>query len=941
MPQQSYSTFVQSLHFLVAAWKEDTRTDKDLLCLFIHTRNEQAFATLVGRHSKMVWNVCLRILKNCTDAEDALQAAFLRLARDASLIINQEAVAPWLYRVARDCSIDLQRSIIRQRRITERAAERPLSQVKPAPDDELQLQIDDELSQLPDLERAVVVLCCLEGRTFMDAAVELGCSPATVHRRFLSARTRLRRRLAVSGPAASVLGAMLGSESTSAAGASPAPATTLSGILKDGMTLAKTGRLPTTRAGQLALIKAASKGLKTVAGIAIGLTAVAVILGGYFYSSLISSPPTVEPDSRLGRQVVAAESGEVAESAVKKHTAVTGVVRGPDGKPVAGAEVVAMARKPFGPAERGLRDKVLVTTKTDAKGRFGLKVPNDFDTWFLSKTVTLQASGPSFAPVTLPVHLDPLPHSVELKLSSASELRAKLLDEVGHPAAGVRVEVVRVGDAVSEPVVGGGNRSSLPAWPDVATSSADGTFTLPALGGATNVWVRVLDPRYALDSFHLEAKPNETSILKLAPARPLTVIVRAADTKAILPGARVTVITDRVEAHPHFCSTAHGLRGPSSMPADIDAVTDQQGQVRVTLAPGDKAEVLVHPADESGPYVGVRSRLEVKEGENEVKCTVYLPRGRWVTGAVKDASTGRPVSSAAVHWGRENARLAEWRDHVLTGRDAITRTDANGLFKIAVLTGAVSIRVYGVTPDFEPVFAKLPGTRRTPIFAHSMSCIEVPETGDVPQVEASIHPAQTVTGYVDRPANDSGATFLLASGRVSPVRGYATLPLAVSQGVFTVPGCRTGHTTRIYLLDPVARFGGVVDVTPRSASPKAKLQPCGSISLKVVDAEGKPIAGQKVNVSLGVARDYKNDAIAELQEDLQPLEWFDAINYPAISKTGEDGRVELKALIPGARYTVSIGSGANKFSTEQMIEAGQKVTLADVVLPTIHNGEVR
>ena len=48
---------------------------------------------------------------------------------------------------------------------------------------------------------------------------------------------------------------------------------------------------------------------------------------------------------------------------------------------------------------------------------------------------------------------------------------------------------------------------------------------------------------------------------------------------------------------------------------------------------------------------------------------------------------------------------------------------------------------------------------------------------------------------------------LLASGRVSPVRGYSALPLAVRNGTYAVPGCRAGHTTRAYLLDPVARVG--------------------------------------------------------------------------------------------------------------------------------------
>src|SRR5262249_9726054 len=153
------------------------------------------------------------------------------------------------------------------------------------------------------------------------------------------------------------------------------------------------------------------------------------------------------------------------------------------------------------------------------------------------------------------------------------------------------------------------------------------------------------------------------------PARPLLVEVRAADTDTVLTGARVTVITDRLASHPHFCATDHGILGPRSVPADIDAITDARGTVRVSLAPGDRAEVLVHPPADAGPYVGVRNRLEVS-GTDEHRLVVRVPRGRWVTGTVTDAA-GKSLAGAAVHWGRESATLPEWKDDVLVGRDAI------------------------------------------------------------------------------------------------------------------------------------------------------------------------------------------------------------------------------------------------------------------------------
>ncbi|AMV26191.1 ECF RNA polymerase sigma factor SigE [Gemmata sp. SH-PL17] len=926
MAEKSRSTVIRQLRFVVASWKEDTRTDVDLLRRFIQERDEQAFTTLVGRHSELVWGVCLRVLRNPADAEDALQATFLRLARDAKRIINKEALGGWLFRVARDCSIDLQRAIARQRRIEERVAE-----VAPHNDgsaaNDLRVLLDDELAQLSQSERAVLVLCCLEGRTYADAALELGCSTAAVHRRFVRAQTRLRRRFAQHGKTATkILAAVLTGAALPAASA--APPALLARTVETGLAVARTGALPATRAGAFANAapSVVANGTNRT-GFAVALLAISVVLVGCAVALMI--PPELPQAPTLET-----EPPPIASS-TRAQTTVTGVVRGPKGELVAGASVVALARRPFGPGERGLRDEVIATTQTGADGRFALNVFDDFDTWFTGRVVTVQASGPNFAPATLPVRLRPSPGEVELTLAAASDLRGKLLDEAGRAAVGVRVEVVRIGDAVAEPVVGRAESASPPAWPKAVVSGADGTFAFPALGGAENVWVRVLDPRFALDVFRIDGvKPGSLGEFRLDRACSLTVEVRAGDTDAVLPGARVTVITDPVSAHPHFCATDHGILSPRSIPADIDAVTDNRGRVRVNLTPRDQVEVLVHPLAESGPYVGVRTRVEIATASTDQRLVVRVPRGRWVTGTVTDEN-GKLLAGAAVHWGHEASTLPEWKDDVLVGRDAITRTGPDGAFALPVLPGACSVRVYGPTPDFETVSAKLPGTTHTTIFAHHIARIEMPEPGAVQPVKATLRSARSINGTVLHPVADSGTTILLASGRVSPVRGYAALPVSVRGGAFSVPGCREGYTTRAYLLDPVARTGAVADVSPGTSASNVPLRACGTIRLRVLDSKGKPKAGQDVGLSLLVERDRTTDSNArERAADAQPVEWFDATNYPTRPKTNADGVAELSALIPGSRYAVTVGSGANRVALGKFaIEPGKTITIPDVVLP--------
>src|SRR5882762_6818860 len=75
-------------------------TDAALLARFAKARDEEAFELLVWRHAGMVLRVCRSILRDHHAAEDASQAVFLALARQASTVCRRGTVAGWLYRVA-------------------------------------------------------------------------------------------------------------------------------------------------------------------------------------------------------------------------------------------------------------------------------------------------------------------------------------------------------------------------------------------------------------------------------------------------------------------------------------------------------------------------------------------------------------------------------------------------------------------------------------------------------------------------------------------------------------------------------------------------------------------------------------------------------------------------------------------------------------------------
>jgi RNA polymerase sigma factor (sigma-70 family) len=183
--------------------------DDELLGRFLagdEATSEEAFGALVVRHGPMVLGVCRRTLGTAQDAEDAFQATFLVLARNAASIRDRRVLGRWLYEVAYRIAIRAKGRLAR-RRVKEREAAEMAAAIHPSECDpawlELKPVLHEEVNQLPEKYRSAVVLCYFEGRTNEEAAALLRWPVGTVKGRLSRARDLLRSRLARRGLALS------------------------------------------------------------------------------------------------------------------------------------------------------------------------------------------------------------------------------------------------------------------------------------------------------------------------------------------------------------------------------------------------------------------------------------------------------------------------------------------------------------------------------------------------------------------------------------------------------------------------------------------------------------------------------------------------------------------------------------------------------------------
>jgi len=156
--------------------------DRRLLARVVR-HDERALQTLIRRHQRLVYGLCLNVMVNREDAEEAALEVFLKLWRKAELHRGECSVKSFLCRIA----INECRDRLRRRTTIIGEVEDPGVEMS-----QDRLAILCALRNLEEDDRMAIILYHLDGLSVDEAAEALEISPGVLKMRLVRTRARLK-----------------------------------------------------------------------------------------------------------------------------------------------------------------------------------------------------------------------------------------------------------------------------------------------------------------------------------------------------------------------------------------------------------------------------------------------------------------------------------------------------------------------------------------------------------------------------------------------------------------------------------------------------------------------------------------------------------------------------------------------------------------------------
>jgi RNA polymerase sigma factor (sigma-70 family) len=650
--------------------------DRELLRRFAEEGSQEAFAVLVRRHAPLVFGACRRALPTAQDAEDACQATFLVLARKVRNHHWQSSLAGWLYATARKVAGNARQA---ERRRASREARTAIPEAVEPVDlvtgRELLDALDEELARLPPRYREPLLLCYLEGHSRDEVAGRLGLPPGTVKTRLERGRKKLaaalRRRgcapdagllvLAATSPAEPSAPRLVEAVLDSVSGSPPPAVAALArgvgaGPLPNRLTLAV---------------------LALAAFIGVGVGAWNLTAAGQKAEKAAAPPATAER-----------KPGEAKAAAPPRAAPLSGRVLSPEGKPLAGAELLLV--------RQGARARKVGVTGAD--GRFKIDLPQRQR----GGVLLARAAGVGIDFIGLGQKPS---GEIELRTVKDQVIRGLVISTEGKPLAGVTVALAQLSvfknNSLDSFLAGwkAGSTNELSGtvkhlWDEgafKATTGPDGRFTLAGTGVERLVALRLRKPGIVESQVWVVNRAGfDPKSYNRAASNPAS---RPFGMTWLLYGPELTFVAEPDKPIRGVVKDADSGKPRAGVLVRLNghsATTDDRGRYEIRGARKAGSYTVEVDGDPSSGHVARRARAADTPGFGPITLDVPVKRGVVVTGRILDSKTRKPLrgwvmTTALV--GNGHARDYPGFSPFGIGRG--TASAADGTFRVVTIPGPV------------------------------------------------------------------------------------------------------------------------------------------------------------------------------------------------------------------------------------------------------------
>jgi len=757
--------------------------------------NRDAFRVLLERYGHMVYGVAYARVGNASDAEEITQATFVRLYQWLDRVAGRKTVGPWLVEVARNGATDVLRRRAREAPL-EAAGEGSVAAHDHARD-ELRRLVWEQLSELDDTHREVLILHYFQGVKIREIGHLLGISRDAAAKRLQRSRDELGRRMLDA----------VGVE-TAGRGRNTARARRVMSAIAGAPACWQPS--PALSVGGAAVVGASAA--KVVAGAAAAAILIAIgLYAGWRHinrpydtqniteqSEFTSKPTELRQKSSVSAQPAAVTAMDTtpapstAEEAIAaaQKACIYGVVLDESLKPVGGATVRLDNEHSVGDYENMLKETYIpyavapidFTTTSGNDGSFCFESVGATESYLVGDLRLSAAKGSKYAEKTLSCKRGQREQYVEIVIGPSASLTVRVVDEAGRGVPKAEVTL-------------------WPGWDQslhyrAYETGADGVVQAPLLmAGPYRITAR--REGYGQDTYPTTVKPgHQTLLCRLALRNSISGRLTFAGDGTPIAGVKVCT----------FCVRQNSYYG----------TTDGEGRFQIDGLAPDTYELML--AREAAPYVVAESpKIDVAEGRPVTGVEVEAVEGAYVSGSTLDEKTNEPMPRVMIRFG--------WRGGVARGTWPTTYSDEHGRY----LAGPLLPDTYDVMLLSESGDA----THRT---------FTVSSFQNIQGVDFKLKHHFAITGTV---VNAGGEAVPGASVVTVARNGSTRFAITDAGGRFLTPAAEglAPYYAQAFSRSEVSRLAGPLrgdkEVTLR-------LEGCGRIEGTVVDLSGRPQPGMLV-----------------------------------------------------------------------------------------------